>query len=123
MDKIKKKLNIYSDNCNDLKFGDYILFQEYTSITIDGEHSFNISKPIFAIYLGFFVADQAFAFNYVKWINENREEVYNINSHYEWTYYVDILEIWKVKPTWKEIISKYRNLETKNIISEDDIYW
>jgi len=119
-----KKLNKFSDNCNKLQFGDYVLFQEYVREKVDGEYVFNISKPIFSIYLGSFFADMAISFNYVKWINDNRidyitnenvkncpvcREVSGVESHYEWSDYIDILGIWKVRPTWKEIISKYRN--------------
>jgi len=116
-----KKLNPFSDNCNQLKFGDYILFQEYQDRNYKGV--FKVTKPIFAIYLGFFVADQAFAFNYVKWVNENREEVYDIDNHIEWSDYINILGIWKVKPTWQEIISKYRNQEIDEYVDSDDIDW
>jgi len=131
-----KKLNKFSDNCDKLQFGDYILFQEYTQKSVDGKYVFNISKPIFSIYLGSFVADQALSFNYIKWINENHiehvtnqyvtnckvfKEVSGVESHYEWIDYVDILGIWKVRPNWKEIISKYRKKEDCDIMSEDDI--
>lgn len=133
-----KKINKFSDNCDKLQFGDYILFQEYRSKTVDGKYEFDVSKPIFAIYLGFFIADMAMSFNYVKWINEkqydvttnesgksysNIREVSGIDSHFEWSDYIDILGIWKVRPTWKEIISKYRNQETNGSVKEFDIDW
>ncbi len=133
-----KKLNKFSDICDNVQFGDYVLFQEYVRETVDGKYIFNISKPIFGIYLGCFVADMALSFNYVKWINEKRfdyitndyvkncpvcREVSDIASHYEWYDYTDILGIWKVRPTWKEIISKYRNQEVKVSMLESDIDW
>lgn len=112
---------------NKIKFGDYILFQDYK---YDYKtKSYNVSKPKFVIFLGYFVADQTLGFNYVKWVNENHTECINdecigkevreINSHIEWDDYIDILGHWVNKPNWKEIISKYRLMNTNEI--EDGI--
>jgi len=118
-----RKLNKFSDNCDKLQFGDYILFQEYKDKNSLSEDMFKVTKPIFSIYLGCFVADMALSFNYVEWINDNREEVSDFKSHYEWVDCVDVLGIWKVRPTWQEIISKYRNQEIKDFVSSNDIDW
>lgn len=131
-----RQLKTYSDNSNKLEFGDYILFQEYTNRKIVGDdYQYKISKPIFGIYLGGFIADQAFGFNYVKWINEKRivyitnenvtnypkfKEVKNIDKHIEWYDYIDILGIWKNKPNWKQILSEYRKQNDKTVIQENE---
>lgn len=75
--------------------------------------SYKVSKPILVIYLGYFVVDQTIGFNYVRWINENRDEVVGIDNHIEWNDYIDIIGHWKGKPNWKEIIKCYRN-ENRN---------
>ena len=95
-----KEINTFIKNIDKLKFGNYILFQEYI-------HE-KISEPILAIYLGCFVADQTLGFDYVKWNNENRENIVKIECHIEWMDYIDILGHWKNKPNWKQIIKKYR---------------
>lgn len=59
-----RKLNTFLENLSKLKFGDFILFQEY--VYNYNVKNFEISKPILAIYLGYFVADQTLGFNYVK---------------------------------------------------------
>lgn len=108
-----------------LEFGDYILFQEY----IFENNKYRISKPILAIFLGYFVADQAIGFNYVKWCNDkhkvciknkigycfSNEQVEKIDFHIEWINYVDILEHWKNKPNWKNILLAYRK-QNKDVI-------
>ena len=127
-----RKLETFSNS--NLKFGDYILFQKY-----DYLHDYNeykISKPILAIYLGSFIADQTLGFNYVKWNNENHsvyitnkhvtnyrvyKEVGKIESHIEWNDYIDILGHWTYKPDWKEIIQKYRKQNLDLIINENNI--
>ncbi|MCK9445618.1 hypothetical protein M0Q50_01855 [bacterium] len=126
-----KKINTLLEH-DKIKFGDYILFQEYKYDS--NSKSYNVSKPIFVIFLGYFIADQALGFNYVEWLNENHTEYINnenvtnlkvckevkeINCHIEWDDYIDILGHWKNKPNWKEIISKYRLMNSNDI--EDDI--
>lgn len=127
-----RKLNTFHLQ-KDLKFGDFILFQEYTQ---KGDDMFDISCPILAIYLGSFVADQAIGFNYVKYINEDRvvyitnehvtnypvqKEVDKIDSHIEWSDFIDILGHWKHKPNWKEIIYAYRKYNKCSNIKGDEI--
>ncbi len=134
-------LNNFLKNLSNLSFGEYILFQEYTR-DCDINSNYKISKPILAIYLGSFFADQTLGFNYVKWINPNHivyitnehitryptaKEVESIDSHIEWIDYIDILGIWKNKPTWKEIINKYRKLNlidtvSANLIDFENMY-
>src|ERR1035437_2825949 len=121
----KFKIKTFMDNDIKLTFGDFILFQEYEQSTYDGEqYSYSVTKPIFGIFLGSFVADQALGFNYVRWINDNRvvyitnenvtncpvcKEVDKIEHHIEWSDYIDILGSWSYIPNWKEIIACYRN--------------
>ena len=127
-----RKLEKFSNS--NLKFGDYILFQKY-----DYLHDYNeykISKPILAIYLGSFIADQTLGFNYVKWNNDNHsvyitnkhvtnyrvcKEVEKIESHIEWNDYIDILGHWIYKPKWKEIIQAYRKQNLDLITKENNI--
>jgi hypothetical protein len=134
---IKRSLNTFINN--KIKFGDYILFQEYIQDKYEGDkYHYKISKPILAIYLGCFVADQTIGFNYVRWNNENHivyitnehvtkypvnKEVEEIESHIEWNDYIDILGHWENKPKWKEIIKSYRKQNLKQYITEDEINW
>jgi len=135
---MERKLNSFISHEN-LRFGDFILFQEYNRTIYDGEqYHYKISRPILAIYLGCFVADQTLGFNYVKWNNDNRlitltsvidgkefkfkvvKQVEGINYHIEWDDYVDILGSWKNKPSWKEILAAYRKQNTEQTTTETD---
>lgn len=128
----KRTINPFGENI-DLKIGDFILFQEYKSEYKDGHYQYNISKPIYAIYLGFYILDMALAFNYVKWINNNREMVTNekgyssikeiteIQYHIEWDDFVDIIGHWNHRPTKQELLTAYRKYNTKSIILSDEI--
>lgn len=130
---MKRKLKTFISSSElKLKFGDYILFQEYTSNNDD----FNVSKPILAIYLGMFIADQTIGFNYIRWNNDNHtvyinnehvtnyptvKEAEKIESHIEWDDYIDILGVWDNRPEWKPIISEYRNQNNLRSVSKEDI--
>jgi len=130
----KRRLNTLCDNA-DLKVGDFILFQEYrqgsyiyTEDKSNGNYQYDVSKPILAIYLGFYVVDQAGAFNYVKWLNNNREkvtsdtghkymkEIDDMEHHIEWDDFVDILGRWTHRPSQKEILAAYRNYNMDSAI-------
>lgn len=130
----KKVLNTFI-KCGNLEFGDYILFQEYSQNSSDNTKTYNVTKPILAIYLGSFVADQTLGFNYVRWNNENHtvyitnehvthyptcKEVEKIESHIEWNDFTDILGHWKNKPTWKEIIKVYRTQNVNSRVKHDE---
>ncbi len=133
-----KKLNTFIES-PDMKFGDYILFQEYVQDKHDGvQYHYKISKPKLVIYLGCFVADQTIGFNYVQWINENhiikinneyiknyktKKRVDDINCHIEWSDYIDILGYWNHKPTWKEILPTYRKQNINEYVKSDEIDW
>lgn len=137
MEKIK--LNTFLASTGDWKFGDYLLFQEYEQREHDGyEYHYNISKPILAIYLGCFPADQTLGFNYVRWNNDNHiihitnkwvkniptcKQVRGIESHIEWNDYIDLLAHWDYRPTWKEIIASYRNQNRQTKIKSHEIQW
>lgn len=131
-----RKINRFLDEDN-LEFGDYLLFQKYERDKyIDNHYTYKISKPIIAIYLGSFIADQAIGFNYVRWNNDRHSElisneyvknyrvcteVKGIESHIEWDDEIDILGHWKNKPKWKEIIKSYRKQNLKEIMSANEI--
>lgn len=133
----KRLLNSFIGTNSKLEFGDYILFQEYTQQNHDGtQYHYNVSKPILAIYLGCFVADQTIGFNYVKWINESHtvfitnehvtnyptcKQVDKIHNHIEWNDYIDILGHWKQKPKWQEIIKSYRQQNLRPTVSSDEL--
>jgi len=118
--------------CKDIKFGDYLLFQEYVQEDHDGEqYSYKVSRPILAIYLGSFIADMALGFNYVKWLNNRRivktatgydvfQEVDKIHNHIEWSDCIDILGHWTCRPTWKEILKAYRCQNKETTIKAND---
>ncbi len=124
---------------DDLEFGDYILFQEYERGSHDGtQYNYKVSKPILAIYLGYFAADQTMGFNYVIWNNQRHtvyitnqyvtnvgvcKEVDGVHQHIEWNDYLDILGHWNVKPKWKEIMVAYRKQNANTIANSDEIDW
>jgi hypothetical protein len=138
---MKKVLNSLIKYHPNLEFGDYILFQEYN-------HDETISKPILAIYAGWFIADQTMGFNYVKWVNSNHffkvkrthpslkspqnpngefevddNEQAEVHSHIEWLNYIDIKGHWKQKPNWKQILKAYRQCNNKDTFDPDRINW
>ncbi len=125
---MRKKLNSFIENYQqyEYKFGDFILFQEYQP----GSGSYKVSKPVYAIFLGTFIADQTIGFNYVRWTNENRYELvsnehfinqkrYNqvgdIEQHIEWSDYIDILGYWKSRPNWKDLLAAYRKMNHSEV--------
>jgi len=133
----KRKIKTFLNSDSIFEFGDYILFQIYEQGNYDGKHyNYNVSKPIMAIYLGCFVADQTIGFNFIRWNNDKHtvyitnehvinhptcKEVEKIESHIEWDDYIDILGSWKNKPNWKQIIAEYRKQNTKDIINSNEI--
>lgn len=135
---VSRSLNRFI-GCKNIEFGDYLLFQEYKQREHDGtQYHYKVSKPILAIYLGLFIADQTIGFNYVIWNNENHtvritneyvtnypvcKEVDSIHQHIEWSDYLDILGHWKNKPRWKEIIKAYRQQNKKEKVLSDEIDW
>lgn len=134
MKNSKRKLKTFIKHKN-MEFGDYILFQEYEYSHDTPEAKYLVSKPIMAIYLGIFVADQAVGFNYVRWNNDNHTEfvtneyvtnapickqVGGIENHIEWDDYIDILGYWKKKPKWKQIIKSYRKQNLRQQINNND---
>lgn len=128
--KLPRKLKTFL-NTKELEFGDFLLFQEYKRVEED--YRYSVSKPILVVYVGYFVADQTLGFNYVKWVNPNHtvyvsnEHVKNfgvcpeaeIETHIEWDDYIDVLGHWKVKPTWKEILTAYRTMNKEPLIDYD----
>jgi hypothetical protein len=137
--KEKRIINKFIGGTSKLEFGDYILFQEYVQGLHDGiQYHCTISKPIMAIYLGCFIADQTIGFNYVRWNNDRHsvyitneyvtryrtcKEVKEIESHIEWCDVIDILGHWKQKPNWKDIIKSYRKQNTEINMKSDEIVW
>ena len=139
---MKKIQTFIKGGAKRLKFGDFLIFQEYTAIGHNGtEHVYSISKPIMAIYLGYFVADQTIGFNYIEYINENRtlkeekeyqgkkftiyfnQEVGDIKQHTEWDKYIDILGHYKSKPGFREILAAFRSRVTDDQLLSSQIIW
>lgn len=121
--KIKLKRFILTRNLN---FGDFILFQEYKQGKYEnGKYNYIISKPILAVFVNTFPADQTIGFNYVKWENDNRVIDYEpeVKYHIEWDDYIDLLGQWHTRPTWKEILKAYRTQNSQEIINSNEINW
>jgi hypothetical protein len=141
MEIVKRKIKTLIRGGIKLKFGDYVLFQEYKQksyLQDEKQYIYEVTKPILAIYLGFFVADQTIGFNYVRWINENRtvyinndyiknyptnKQVDDIEQHIEWNDCIDILGHWKVKPNWKQILNSYRKENINIFMKSNEIQW
>ena len=137
------ELNSLLENFGTLKFGDYVLFQEYIQTSYNKEekqHYYQISKPIYAIYLGHFFADQTIGCNYVKIINPNKTvkrtitvkdqtfDVYNakeaeLYNHIEWTDYINIIDIWKYKPSFSELRKARMTCYQNILIPSNNIIW
>lgn len=114
-----RKINIFSDTMNKLKVGDIILFQEYKS----GKGStFDVSKPIYAIYLGMDVYDMACVMKYIavpKEFNTSQEILQQ--EHIEWSNFIDILGYWKGQPKLKNLLKAYRKYYKSNIIDSNQV--
>lgn len=123
----KRKLNTLLNNLADLTFGDYILFQEYRQGEHDGvQYKANVTSPIYAIYLGCFIADQTVGCNYIRVLNDRHDgliQYSKIEMHIEWMDFIDILGHWKNRPDWKKIIKAYRTQNTRKSMKEEDIDW
>lgn len=102
------------------KFGDFILFQEY------GEKY--VSKPIFVIFIGTEVWDQAVGFYYLKWTKEPMkfgqfiDPVKSIRSHVEWDEVINILGHWDHRPNFKELLFAYRKYEKRSVVPSEEIW-
>jgi len=129
----KLKLNSFigCEEVNKWNFGDYIIFQEY-SPTNDQENIYTISKPVYAIYLGMFVADQTVGFDFIRHVNYNHKFVNkngyrqtknaeHIENHIEWSDYIDILGHFSYRPTWKEILACFRKSNSNDTIKSSQI--
>lgn len=121
-----RKLNTFIENCGTLKFGDFILFQEYSY----SRHNinFSISKPILAIFLGDFIADQTLGFDYIKWYkseanspNLETTELPKITNHVEWDDYIDILGMWSYRPNFRELLSAYRSQNIARTANDKEV--
>ena len=109
-----------------IKFGDYILFQEYEQDKyIDGQYNYRVSKPIMCIYVNSFAADQTIGFNYLKWLNDYTymDDTPELKTHIEWVDYINILGHWSSRPTWKEILKAYRTQNIKTLVNSNEINW
>lgn len=117
-----RKLDTYIAHCPELKFGDFLLFQEYNHLKYN-HNTYCVGRPKLVIYLGFFIADQTLGFNYIQWNNELRpikitnryvknyksfKQVGKVENHIEWDEFIDILGHWERRPTWKELLSAFR---------------
>lgn len=117
MKKIKMRtLNTFTNNR--FKVGDFILFQEYTS---DHSSQTKVSKPIYAIYMGYDIWDMAALMKYVHVPKEyNTAQSIQLFDHIEWNDYVDILGHWRSRPKWKSLIKAYRKYEKRALITNSD---
>lgn len=133
---MKRKLNqlIY----NKLEFGDYFLYQKYIH-EFDKEtnkYKYKVSKPIMAMFLQWWPCDQTLDAEYLVWLNGNKcgwketaegvrwmQEPAKIETFAEWMDYGDLLGLWKHKPSWKEILPAYRNMNHKDLMLSDEINW
>jgi hypothetical protein len=119
-----RKLNTFICEPN-LRCGDFILFQEYSQGQYDGtQHSYEVSKPAFAIFVGLRVCDQTLEFGYVMVQNAQRSfEIPEVDYHIEWNDYADILGHWSSRPSWKEILAAYRKQAPAGEVLADQIDW
>lgn len=121
------------------QFGDIMLFQEYKSIWDKSARKdiFLVSKPKLVCVLCLGIADQAIEIEYIQYRGDNYWELdknqrkkynlpkdlhWNIDSHIEWTDMINILGYWKSFPNFRELLSAYRKYETRDILTENDIF-
>lgn len=117
-----REVNTFGSHRPTMKFGDFILFQEYDNVEYNHELH-KVSKPRLVIYLGMFVADQTIGFNYIEWVNENKpiyitnsyvtnrktyKQVGRVKDHVEWDEFIDIIGHWAYRPSFKELITAFR---------------
>lgn len=107
-----------------IRFGDFILFQEYKRLEYDGkQYDYVRRKPCLAIFLGWFVADQTIGFEYTPWRNDARMwEFSTIEHHIEWDNYTELIAHWKHKPSWKEILPEMRKAKELCQVKEDEMF-
>lgn len=118
------KIKLNTVVTNDIRFGDYILFQEYKRLDYDGkQYDYTRSTPRLAIFLGWFVADQTIGFEYTCWRNDMRQwEFSTIEHHIDWSDHTDLLAHWKYKPTWKEILPAMRKAKVACQVKNEEVF-
>lgn len=124
-----KKINTLIEGEHIPRCGNFILFQEYNpTYKVDRKNAYKVSRPILAVVLDTFVADQTVGFNYVKYVPDFSERPSNtpvVDCHIEWSTYIDILGLWTQKPSFKEYRDAARNRERKNFVDDfltEDLY-
>ena len=103
------------------EFGNFILFQEYIHKYDGVKPYYEVTRPILAVVLDTFIADQTVGFHYVRYVPEftlNHFYSPKVESHIEWFDYIDILGIWKLKPSFKEYREAAKNRERKRIVDD-----
>ncbi len=122
----KRKLNTFIKSSKDWKFGDFIIFQEYSEREYDyveKQYNYKISRPITGIFINNFVADQTIGFDFIKWTRDFPKDQASISCHIEWSDYIDVLGHFKYKPTWKEMLKCFRTQNFDKIIKSNEIDW
>jgi len=106
---------------NNLKFGEFILFQHYKQNGYNGIcYEYSISKPILAIHLRTSIADMALFIDYVEYIKDDFHNFHKIKTIFEWDDAIDILGHWDYMPKYKELLSTYRNKNNNTTSSNKD---
>ena len=120
-EEIKPIHNVQNDTIggnfkSELKFGDWVLFR------IINNHNNKISRPIYGIFTGYNIADQALVFNFIEkrraWQNYHHYKSTISNTEYTcdysfddprvdsviiWNDDVKILSHWKNKPSLSDL--------------------
>ena len=103
----------------ELKFGDFILFQNYNNVGIEnGQIKYEVDKPAFGIYIEEISTKGSIGFEFIRWRNNNRNNEIRekfVESYIEWEDFVDILGHWNHRPSWKEMLKAYRKQNTEKI--------
>lgn len=92
------------------KFGDWILIQ-HVKPAKESDTKYQISEPIFALFVGFTVWDQALVINYIRPLND--AQVFDHDPEVEhiplWHENCIVLDHWHEKPTISELRMGLRN--------------
>jgi hypothetical protein len=120
-----RRLNTFIEGGLDMKFGDFVLFQEYGQLQHDGtQYHYSVSRPVLAVFVSVQPCDQTVEMVYMPWQNVNRFGAYpRLGAHAEWSNYIDILGRWSHRPTWREILKAYRTLNLCERVVSDQMRW
>jgi hypothetical protein len=122
----KRKLTtLVSPLLSALKFGDFILMQEYEQLPHDGtQFYYRPAKPVLGVVVGLQIADQTVEMEYVPWQRMDYSAPFaKVRSHIEWHDYADFLGHWHSRPTWREILAACRKRNTAEVVASCEIDW